>query len=151
MKMDTNLRIKTDKKHRTLYNQLTGFAVGESHELFFLCACLGYRRRKAKALGRSGDERFWSKTITPEEWCAYYAIILEEQNMNFAHIQDDKAVLSRIEEYANGGVEILIEECLADFLSSSSEVSIDKKGSGELPKILFDYLHDLGLSEETVA
>ncbi len=73
------------------------------HELFFLCVCLGYKTKTRKPLGKNGDGRFWSRTITPDEWTCYYAMMIEVNNMDFHSITDDKKVLFCMEEYANGG------------------------------------------------
>lgn len=141
MKMDPNIRVKTDRRHQTLYNQLRNVAVGDSHELFFLCACLGYREKAPKALGKNGDPRFWSGTISPEEWCCFYAMMLEESGMDFKAIQDDGKVMTRMEEYANGGMEILIERVLGEYINSDeAQVSIDESASKELPKLLLNHI-----------
>ena len=146
MKMDGRIRVKTDRRHRTLYNNLTKVAVDGSHELFFLCACLGYQKHQAKALGKWGEDRFWSSTVTPEEWCSYYAIVLEESEMDFGRIQDDGAVMSRIEEYANGGMDILVDECLKDFLTTSGDdLAVETAMAAELPKVLLQYVFEQGL------
>lgn len=120
MTMDTNIRVKTDRKCRTLYRDLTNLAVGDSHELFFICACLGYRRKHSVPLGRSGDDRFWSDTITPEEWTAFYAMLLQENEMDFNVVQDDKKVIARVEEFSNGGMEILLDECLDGYVTMAN-------------------------------
>lgn len=149
MKMDSNIRVRTDRRHRTLYNQIRSHALGDNHELFFLCVCLARKHKAPKSLGRSGDDRFWSGTIEPEEWCCYYAIVLEETDMDFEHVADDKSVIGRIEEYANGGMEILINDCLKDYLSASydDELSLDMNAAHELPKTLLGYFFEQGMSE----
>ena len=40
MSFSEDIRVKTEQKYKTLYNELKNFAVGDMHELFFLCACL---------------------------------------------------------------------------------------------------------------
>jgi len=143
MKMDTNIRVRTERHYRELYNKLRNVVVGDSHELFFLCACLGYRRRSRLPLGSKGDDRFWSSTIRPEEWCSYYSMILEENKMDFTSISDDKKVIATIEEYANGGMKILIEECIGDYLDISEEnVSLDSTAVKVLPKALLQYIYE---------
>ena len=149
MKMDTNIRVRTDRQHRTLYNQLRSHALGDSHELFFLCVCLARKHQAPKRLGRSGDDRFWSGTIEPEEWCCYYAIVLEENDMDFAQVGDDRNVIARMEEYANGGMDILINDCLKDYLAalSGDELVLDMNAARELPKALLGYFFELGMTE----
>jgi hypothetical protein len=150
MRMDTSIRVKTEKKHRMLYRELTSTVVGDSHELFFICACLGYRRKRALPLGKRGDDRFWSSTITPEEWTAFYAMLLEDRGMDFAAVQDEKELLARIEEYANGGMQILLEECLDGYITDSGEnISLVASASKELPKVLLQFVYEQAASKET--
>lgn len=140
MNMSGDIRVRTDEKYRGLYNDLKNFAVGDMHELFFLCACLGFKAGKKKALGGSGEDRFWSRTITPEEYACYYAIILEEHSMDLISIQDDKEVLFEIEEYANAGMEILLEEFLSDYCTSV--LKIESSHAKELPKMLLHFIYE---------
>jgi hypothetical protein len=73
---------------------------------------VGYRNSCPTPLGKLADERFWSSTITPEEWCTYYAIILAENHIDFSQIEEDKSVVAKIEEYAHGGILYLIDNVL---------------------------------------
>lgn len=137
--MDGQIRVKTDGRYTKIYNDLKNVVVGDFHELFFVCACLGYKRKQTKPLGATRDDRFWSNTIDPREWACYYAMLLEENSMDFLAIQDDKSVIARAEEYANAGMEILIQEFLGDYLiSSAGGQQLDPGCSRELPK---QFLH----------
>lgn len=138
MKMDTQIRVKTDARYARIYNDLKNVAVGDFHELFFLCACLGYRNGKRLSLGKARDDRFWSSTISAREWACYYAMFLEEHGMDFTSIQDDKIVVGRMEEYANSGMEVLLNEFLNDYVSNKEEPQLDAGYSKELPK---NFLH----------
>ncbi len=143
MNMDSDIRVKTDRQYRTLYNELKNFAFGDMHELFFLCVCLGYKNNKRKTLGKSGDDRFWSRTIVPDEWACYYAIMIESNDMDFHSILDDKKVIACMEEYANAGMEILMEEVLSMYvINNSDEPSLDPSNSKELPKILLSFIYE---------
>lgn len=143
MKMSGEIRVRTDKKFQGLYNDLKNRAFGDMHEIFFFCVCLGYRQKRKRALGRNGDERFWSKTITPEEYVCYYSILLEENDMNFAVIQDDQKVISQMEQYANGGMDFLIEDFLHNYLiQASNELALDSSASQELAKELLGYVFE---------
>jgi hypothetical protein len=139
MKMDGQIRVKTDSRYSRIYNDLKNVVVGDFHELFFVCACLGFKYKKSKSLGKNREDRFWSNTINPREWACYYAMVIEENHLDFKVIQDDKVVLSRIEEYANAGMEILREQFLSDYLmNNKDEPQLDPSCSKELPK---DFLH----------
>lgn len=143
MNMAGDIRVRTDRRHRTLYNDFRNFVAKEMHEIFFLCACLGYRSGKRKALGKNGDDRFWSSTITPEEYASYYAMLIELNEMDFSAISEDKAVIASMEEYANGGMDILLEDILADYiLDQGEDLRLDPSCSKELPKVLLAYVYE---------
>jgi hypothetical protein len=143
--MSEALRVKTEAKYRQLYNDLKNFIVGDFHELFFICACLGYAHNRRKALEgeRSDQERFWSDTITPKEWSCYKAIIFRENDYNIKSIQDEREILNIMEEYANGGICILIEQFLKDFvIQENGLIRLDQSLSKELPKHFLYYLYN---------
>jgi len=143
MNMSGDIRVKTDQRYRNLYNDLKNFVVKDMHQLFFLCACVGYRAGKAKPLGKTGDDRFYSKTIPPEEYACFCAMMLEENNMDFLVIHDDKGVIAKMEEYANGGMGVLLEEFLSDYLiRRGNEFQIDSTHSKELPKIFLHFIYE---------
>ncbi len=143
MNMSEDIRVKTDAKYKALYNELKNFVVGDMHELFFICTCLGYKANNPKLLGSNGEDRFWSRTIRPEEYVCYYSMLLEKNNMDISIIKDDKLVLSKIEEYANGGMEILIKEFLSDYLiKSSTELNLDPTSVKELPKTFLSFIYE---------
>lgn len=149
MKMDGQIRVKTDARFAKIYNELKGVAVGDFHELFFICVCFGYKYKKSLSLGKGRDDRFWSSTISPHEWACYYALTLEENNMAFACIQDDRKVMSRMEEYANAGMQILLEEFFADYvMGNKEEPKLEAGYNKELPKnfvhFIFEHIDELG-------
>lgn len=141
MKMDREIRVKTEGRYKRLYNDLKNVVVGDSHELFFVCACLGYKNKRSKPLGGSRDDRdrFYSSTINPREWACYYAMLLEQNGMDFLAIQDDKSVIAKIEEYANAGIDILMQDFLGDYtITNGGELQLDPGCSKELSK---QFLH----------
>lgn len=144
MNMSGDIRVKTSNKYKHLYNELKNFAVGDMHELFFLCVCLGYRAQKSrKNLGADGEDRFWSKTITPEEYACFYAIMLEDRGMNLEAIKDDKIVIAEMEKYANAGMEILIDGFLSEYLiQNRTELKLNTTDSQEIPKALLYYIYE---------
>lgn len=140
MNMSGDIRVKTDKKYKQLYNDLRNIAFGDMHELFFLCVCLGYREDQSKSLASNGEERFWSRTISPEEWACYYAIILDKNDMDLSKIKDDKAVILEMEKYANGGMEILLNKFLNDYCLN--DLKLDPTFSKELPKAILHFIRE---------
>ena len=133
MKMDGDIRVRTE--HQQLYNDLKGLLVKDFHELFFLTACLGFRNNCHTKLGKSAGERFFSRTITPNEWCTYYAMVVEKNAMDFNSVKDDKAVIAQIEGYAHGGMLFFVENILDGYLLKKDDVLyIDKSVSQDLPR-----------------
>lgn len=148
--MNGDIRVRVDGRYFKLYNDLRD-SVGEASQVFYLCACLGYRTKRATPLGHFAEPKFFSKNITPSEWSCYCAMILDEQNMDFSALNDDKAVVERIEQYANGGMAFLIEECLCDHIvGPDSDPRLDSSSSKELPRVLLGFSLEQ-LDEERVA
>ena len=143
MKMDGEIRVKTVTRYGRLYNDMKIRLGGDFHEIFFACACLAYKRNQCKALGSAGSDRFWSKTITPREWSCYYAMTLKDGNMDFSGLHDDKKVISKMEGYANAGMDILIAEFLHDYLLvNAEEPQLDPASCKELPKTFLHFLFE---------
>jgi hypothetical protein len=138
MKYSNDLRIHSDKNHKDLYNDLKAIAFGDFHEIFFVCASLGYKKQKRIPLGKNNDDRFWSSTITPEEYSVYYSMVLNSNAMKLEAVTDDRKIMDEIEEYANGGIQILISECLKDFMLENNR--IDRIHAHDLPKEILSYL-----------
>lgn len=151
MKMEGQIRVKTDNRYSNIYNELKNLVVGDFHELFFVCACLGYKYKKSKPLEKK-DDKFWSQTIEHTEWACYYAMLLEENAMDFSVIHDDKYVIARIEEYANAGMELLIQEFLSDYLiGKTGEQQLDPLCCKELPKQFLHFIFeqiDTGIKQQ---
>ncbi len=145
MKMDGNIRVATDVKYKELYSNIkNNGAVKDFHELFFVCACLGYRNGVSTPI-KKRDDRFWSSTITPKEWVCYYAMILEKNNFDYTRIADDKDVITVIEGYTNAGMEILIKEFLGDYLRSNSngaDPQLDPSCCKELSKQFVHFIFE---------
>lgn len=143
MNLSTDIRVRTDRRHRTLYNDLKNFVVKDMHELFFLCVCLGYRQGERKPLGRDGEDRFYSGTFTPEEYASFYSILIESNDMDFSAIADDKKVIAVMEEYANAGMQILLKDVLTDYiLTRGDDIKLDPSCSKEMPKVLLAYVNE---------
>lgn len=140
MSMSGDIRVRTDQKYRGLYNDLKNFAVGDMHELFFLCVALGAKAKKKKALGGTAEDRFWSRTVTPEEYACFYAIVLDEHNMDLSSIKDDKMIIAEMEKYANAGMEILLDGFLSDYCNSS--LRLESTHAKELPKTLLHFIYE---------
>lgn len=145
MSMDGQIRVYTEASLGNIYNQLKdNGAVGDFHELFFICVCIAYNRGKKRPLMKR-QERFWSRTISPSEWSCFYAIMLNGNSNSFDVVADDKEVLAVMEEYACAGMDVLMEEFLNDYIlpcGKGAEPQLDPQISRELPKQLLTYIFD---------
>ncbi len=143
MKMNGEIRVRTDRRHKELYKDLKECAMGDAHEVFFLCACLGYKMKARKPLGKTGDERFFSKNITIQEYSSYYSMMVKDYEYDYSSIQDDKKVLEVMEEYANAGMDILVSEFLSDYLlvKDAQEPRLEKAMCKELAKTLLFFTY----------
>ena len=150
MNMDGSIRVRTAKNLERFYNDMSDCVVMKFHELFYIAAFIAYRRGKSEKINLSRDA-FWSKTISPDEWAAYYSLVLEKNGMDFKSIRDDKAVIRTVEEYANAGVGIIIEEILSDYVNEKDgELSLDRSCLKELPKVFMAYVFEQGAGIEDV-
>jgi len=132
------IRVRTEKKHKMLYSDLKQLSLGEAHTVFFIATCIGYEAGKKQAF-LSREDRFWGSTITNDEWAIYQSIFLsEEGNDNLQVITDDEQIIRRMEEYANGGINIILEELSLCFDKHDDGEVIVKKSEKEnlLPRLL---------------
>jgi hypothetical protein len=98
---------------------LKNHAVGDFHELFFLCVCLGYKNNR-KVQEKRKEDCFWTKTITPDEWHVYYSLFVHSNKMEFSALGSDDDVILLMQDYASGGMGLLIEEFLKDYVKNDS-------------------------------
>lgn len=139
MSRNGDIRVRIDGRYFKLYNDLRD-SLGEAAQVFYFCACIGRRARRDKPLGKNAEDKFFSKNIAPGEWSAYCAMILDEHNMDFAKLNDEE-IIGRIEEWANGGMELLVQDCLADYIiGSDNDPRLDSGNSKELPRVLLGYI-----------
>jgi len=148
MYMPVDIRVRTSEKYKQLYNDLKNFVFRDMHEIFFTCAAIGYAAATRTPLGRAVDNRFWSGTITPHEFAMYYSIVAETKEMDYQSLLDTKSVVEVAEEYANAGMEILLEEVLGEYvIERESGPALDQSSCDELPKIILAYIYDKSLNE----
>ena len=133
--MGPRIRIKVNPQFKGIYNALKNRAVGDFHELFFICACIGHKMGKSEPL-KKGDDFFFADTILPDEWYAYHAIYLHDHGIELSCLGDNKTVIVAMQEYANGGMAYLIEEFLCDYTKKDSSGNYIVDHLDQLPKEL---------------
>lgn len=115
------IRVKVEKKYHPIYKELTKkrnqhSSYFESHsKIFLLCALLAYREKEFKELD-SSEALFWADSFDDYEVNVALSIVLNELEYDYGIIDDDEAVIRKVEQYANRGIEILIEQVLDDYL-----------------------------------
>lgn len=133
IQMSQKIRVKIDPQFKGIYNALKNHAVGDFHELFFICVCLGHMTGKSEPL-KKREDCFWSSTILPDEWYAYYTIHLHDHEMELSCLGDDEEVIAVMQEYANGGMAYLINEFLCDYTKKDSSGNYIVDHLDQLPK-----------------
>lgn len=136
MKM-LDLRVRVDRRHFNLYDDMRqAGVVTEAHVLFFVGACLGFRKN-LRSSPKQRQEKFWSRTFAAEEWTCMYCMALAHFDGQLGRIQDDKEVMELMEEYATGGIDFIAESILPEYvLTSSNEPRLDTTAAIELPRAL---------------
>ena len=141
MKQSTDIRVKTDPRFEQLYKDLKPYC-GEAHSVFFLCFCLGVKTGRRAASNAKRAERFWSGTITADEWACYYAVATDAGQMDFGVLDDDKAVVQIAESYADGGMEVLIDELLRTFMVKADAYKLDTSACSDLSWEMLKFIPD---------
>lgn len=133
--MDQKIRVKIEPKYKGIYNGLKGYAIGDFHELFYLCTCIGYKNDEPISLVKKED-CFWSSTIVPDEWYVYYSLYLNRNGMDFSSLSNDEELMNELQEYANGGMKYLIDVFLSDYIKTDKDGSFFIDDKYLLPKEL---------------
>lgn len=140
-----DIRITIDQKYKEIYNDLHSFKVTlEDHELFYICVCLGYLQNKRTPISKRLD-KFWGKTITPSEIACYKSMVINEnESINYALLGQDKKIFDIIQEFANTGIEILMDECLNTYLVDYEDglKRIDPIYRDSLPLFVLSYIFE---------
>lgn len=142
MKQSTSIRVKTDIHNEQLYKDLRPIC-GEAHSVFFLCVCLAIQAGKSESQtpGRRTD-RFWSGTITPDEWAVYYALAMRDTDMDFSVLEDDTRVLSIAVGYAEAGMDVLVQSLLAPYLMKTEDPALETRLTAELAWEMMKFIPD---------
>ena len=142
MKQSTSIRVKTNVRNEQLYKDLRPIC-GEAHSVFFFCVCLAIQAGapNSHAVGRRSD-RFWSGTITPDEWAVYYALAMRDTDMQFSVLEDDAHVLAIAVDYAEAGMDLLIEGLLGPYLMNGEDPALETRLTSELAWEMMKFIPD---------
>lgn len=113
--MKSGIRVKIESQYKLIYNGLkNNNAVKDFHELFFICVCIG-RKYGHRASLRKKEDCFWSQSIKEEEWYTYYSIYVHDHGKDFSCLGSAEEVIDAMQEYANAGMQWLIDHFLYDY------------------------------------
>lgn len=115
-----NIRIKVSKKFHPLYRELTqDSAVREKifpqhGDLFTLCMLVGYRtvRRNREF---KGADLFWSHSLNKHQQTAVRAVAIAAHDGQYEVLSEPNTMIQVAEEFADGGMEQLLESVLAPY------------------------------------
>ncbi|MTI57282.1 hypothetical protein [Geosporobacter ferrireducens] len=144
-----NIRVKVSKKYSNIYKELISEQVlhskiFDSHgDIFTLCCALGYKYNECKPLEK-GEPLFFSHYFTKENEVAIRAIVVAATDKNYMILEEEKEkeLISIAEQYAEGGMQILIKNVLSPFLLENDEdyvLSFNKDSYVEKELLSFIY------------
>ncbi|KEI07164.1 hypothetical protein Z957_09565 [Clostridium sp. K25] len=104
----------TSKKFEDVYIKLNDIADIKYQELFILCATIGFKNNRSNKVEKKGRE-LRSAYLNSDQKSSAYSIILNENNIgkNIEKFEEKEFVFlakKTLEEYAEGGMELLIKE-----------------------------------------
>jgi hypothetical protein len=106
--------VYTSKKYEEIYFHFNSKFEVKYQDLFLLCASIGFKKNRKAPVGERGRE-LRTNYLKVKQKATVYSIILsdEELGKNIEAFEEDdfpRKARKRIEEYAEGGMEILVEE-----------------------------------------
>lgn len=104
----------TSKKYEPIYKTLNKNIEIKYHDLFILCAAIGFKNNRSLLIEEKGRE-FRSNYLSREQKATAYSIILNDSKLGkrINKFEDKEFILEArkaLEQYAEGGMEILVEE-----------------------------------------
>ncbi|WP_099157060.1 hypothetical protein [Virgibacillus ndiopensis] len=104
----------TSEKHQEIYIHLNSKFDIKYQDLFSICASIGFKNNRKTPIENRGRE-FRSNYLNSNQRATAYSIILADPEIGKSIEQFDdsefrRKAKRRLEEYAEGGIEILIEE-----------------------------------------
>lgn len=102
----------TSKRYEAIYKSLNNLIDVKYHDLFMLCAVIGFRNNNKLTVEEKGRE-FRSNYLSREQKATAYSIILNDNELEkkINRFEDREFIIKarkRLEEYAEGGMEILV-------------------------------------------
>ena len=104
----------TSKEYEEIYIHFNTKLDLKYQDLFLLCASLGFKKNQKKKMDERGRE-FRTNYFNSRQKAAVYSIILNDPDIGknieaFENSEFRLTARKRLEEYADGGMELLIQE-----------------------------------------
>lgn len=104
----------TSKRYEPIYKTLNKLLEIKYHDLFILCAALGFKNDRKISIDERGRE-FRSNYLSREQKSTAYSIILNDSKLGkqldrFEERDFVKEARKTLEEYAEGGMQVLVDE-----------------------------------------
>lgn len=137
--------IFTSKKYESIYKALNTLIDVKYHDLFMLCASIGFKNNKKLPLNDKGRE-FRSNYLSREQKATAYSIILNDSELGrkINKFEDREFIVKsrkRLEEYAEGGMYILVR----DVFKSKWTGELLDESYGEYEVDIISYIYEQSL------
>jgi hypothetical protein len=141
-----NIRVEVHRRYHEIYRQLVGQVThypkifNQHADVFTLCACLGFRHGRNP--NNKGADLFWSHSFNAEQETVLTAIAVRNANFDYTLMERPEEIIRIAESYADGGMELLLESVLGDFIrkDDTGGLSLDYHESSLLEKSLLVYV-----------
>ena len=138
--------VYTSKENENVYKFLAEKYKLAYHELFLLFSAIGFIKKERKSFNEKGRE-FRCNYLKPSERVSLYSILInsdEDITINdFGNKSKHQEYINVLEEYAEGGLEILIQNV---FRSTYENGLLDEKYAMYISDIMH-YIYELSYDE----
>ena len=149
----TDVRVSVNKKYTKLYKALSQSSnirksIFERHaKIFTLCVALGFNYNQRNEFNSGELENlFWSKTFEKHDLTVIYSLAINNDSENtYDIISDKEKMISIAEEYADGGMEILIENVLSEYIKEDENgfLYLNHSESSYLEKEILSFINSI--------
>lgn len=149
--MSLGHRIYVRKKYIDIYRALRSDSKASprvftgNKDLFILCCTIGFKEGKKNVL-KNTEMLLWSGTLNEHQETVLRAIAVKSSDEENLSILDEPEKIYRVaEEYADYGMEILIEDILSPYITPQEDetLTVVYNSQADLLKTIFHYVDSL--------
>lgn len=139
--------ISRSKKYDNIYEVLVGKRIFTMAELFTFAASIGFKRNRRVNFENDRGKDIRSEYFFPQHLMVLYSLMLNDSDTGkdlniFKDVEQLKKGMKVIEEFAEGGMEVLCEEVFEHKWDASSKLLDDKWKDYEIDLARFVYKED---------